>query len=324
MERTWEQEVPPLHTGERLDRFLALIQTDLSRSRLQALIRDGRVEVNGRPARASTRVQSADRVVVRLPAPEPSLMVPEARPLRIVFEDEWLLVLDKPPGMVVHPGAGVREGTLVHALLHHVPGIEAVGGAGRPGIVHRLDKDTSGLMVVAKTERAYRALVAAIAAREVRRAYVALAWGVPSSGAGRIEAPIGRDPRHRKRMAVVRSGGRPAVTHWRRAESFGAVSLLELRLETGRTHQIRVHLAHLGHPVVGDAVYGGGPKKQLRLGPLQRSLPDALFERLHRQALHAAGLAFSHPVTGEALSFESPLPDDMAGALEALRSQRTG
>ena len=324
MNRMLDLSVPALRTGERLDRFLATAQTDLSRNRLQALIRAGRVQVNGRPGRASQRLKSGDRVLLELPGPEELRtggLKPEARPLEVVFEDAWLLVLDKPAGLVVHPGAGAPTGTLVHALLHHYPAIAGVGGEGRPGIVHRLDKDTSGLMVVAKTNRAYRALVEAMRQRTVKRTYRALVWGSPPHDEGTLGAPIGRDPRDRKRMAVVRRGGKPAITRWRVLERFGRqAASLEVRLETGRTHQIRVHLSHLGLPVVGDPVYGGRGKKQLSRGEGERSLAGALFEGLKRQALHASELEFLHPVSGKQLRFTAPVPEDFARALEMLQT----
>jgi 23S rRNA pseudouridine1911/1915/1917 synthase len=302
--------VPASNAGERLDRFLATAQTDLSRSRLQALIRAGLVQVNGLPARASLRLRDGDRVQVEVPEPRAAApLCPEALPLTVVYEDEWLLVIDKPAGMVVHPGAGVASGTLAHALLHRHPEIAGVGGEDRPGIVHRLDKDTSGLMVVARHPRAYRGLVEAIARRQVRRVYRALAWGAPGADQGRIEGSIGRDPRNRKRMAVVGSGGRPAATRWRVVERFGGVAtLLEAILETGRTHQIRVHLAAIGHPLLGDEAYGGGFKtKANHLAPDAR---EAL-EALGRQALHAYLLAIEHPSQGKNLEFRSELPDEL-------------
>jgi 23S rRNA pseudouridine1911/1915/1917 synthase len=278
------------------------------------------IHVNGRPGRSSQRLRAGDLVRVELPAPQTDPgIVPEARALAIVFEDEHLLVIDKPAGLVVHPGAGVRVGTLVHALVHHHPPIAGVGGAGRPGIVHRLDRGTSGLMVVAKTERAYRALVEAIRARTVARTYRALAWGVPRAASGRLEAAIARDPRDRKRMAVARRGGRPAATRWSRDESFGVASLLTLDLESGRTHQIRVHLAHLGHPVAGDPVYGGREKALGRFTGPRRALAARLLALLPRQALHAARLGFAHPVHGAPLHFEARLPDDLAPALDFVR-----
>jgi len=309
-----------------VDRWLAKERIGLSRNRVQSLIEAGRVTVNGRAARAALRLKEADRVVVEVPPRRASRLEPEARPLAIVHEDDAVLVLDKPAGLVVHPGAGVQSGTLVHALLHHAPAIATVGGEGRPGIVHRLDRDTSGLLVVAKTEEAYLALVEALRAREVTRLYQALVWGDPGPNHGFVDLPVGRDPRDRKRMAVVRQGGRPARTHWRVEERFGLASRVEARLETGRTHQIRVHMAAVRHPVVGDPTYGGRARKSLSLRPSERSLADALLRLLRRQALHAATLEFAHPVSGRPLRFQSPLPDDFARALELLRAfidQRT-
>jgi len=314
-----ELVVPGSRAGERLDRFLAAAQADLSRSRLQGLIREGRVLVNGRPARASLRLRDGDQVRVELP-PERSLaLTPEAIPLSILYEDESILVVNKPAGMVVHPGAGVASGTLAHALLHHDPRIGAVGGATRPGIVHRLDRDTSGLLVVARSARAYRSLVEAIKNREVKRRYLALVWGAPRAASGTAEGAIGRDPRRRQRMAVVRRGGKPARTRWRITERFGVCTALEVTLETGRTHQIRVHLADLGHPVVGDPVYGGRTRMRLRPTAAERSLAEALLRMLPRQALHASELGFAHPVSGAPLHFDAPLPADLAGALAWLR-----
>jgi 23S rRNA pseudouridine1911/1915/1917 synthase len=239
----------------------------------------------------------------------------------VVFEDDVVLVLDKPAGLVVHPGAGVQSGTLVNALLHHAPAVAKVGGEGRPGIVHRLDRDTSGLLVVAKTEDAYQALVEALRQRTVSRVYQAIVWGDPGPNAGTIDLPIGRDPKDRKRMAVVRGpGGKAARTHWKVLERYGMATLLECRLETGRTHQIRVHLAAVRHPVVGDPGYGGRVKKMLSLRQSERSLADALLRLLRRQALHAAELEFSHPATGERLHFLSRPPSDMREALDRLRA----
>jgi 23S rRNA pseudouridine1911/1915/1917 synthase len=314
-----ELTVPGSRAGERLDRFLAAAQADLSRSRLQGLIRDGRVLVNGRAARASLKLRGGDQVRVDLPPERALALDAEDIPLAIVYEDESILVVNKPAGMVVHPGAGVSSGTLAHALLHHDPAIGGVGGAGRPGIVHRLDRDTSGLLVVARSARAYRALVEAIKNREVSRRYLALVWGAPRSAQGQEEGAIGRDPRHRQRMAVVARGGKPARTRWRVAERFGWCAALDVALDTGRTHQIRVHLAHLGHPVVGDRVYGGSARMRLRLTAAERSLAQVLLELLPRQALHAAELEFAHPVSGKHLRFQAPPPEDFAAALEWLR-----
>jgi 23S rRNA pseudouridine1911/1915/1917 synthase len=320
--RVLDLSVPAPGRGERLDRFLAAAQTDLSRSRLQGLIRAGRVSVNGRAARSSHRLRDGDRVQVQVPEPEPTTLVAEAIPLAIVHEDPDLVVLEKPAGMIVHPGAGARRGTLVHALLHHYPEIAAVGGSSRPGIVHRLDKDTSGLLVVARSSRAYRVLVEALRAREVRRTYAALVWGDPRQAGGVIETALGRHPKDRKRMAVLPRGGKAARTRWRVVERLGLASLLEVQLDTGRTHQIRVHMAHLGHPVVGDPVYGGRGKKLLSLGGAERSLASEVLMSAPRQALHASALEFVHPVTGSRLVFGSSLPEDFGRALDLLRAFR--
>jgi 23S rRNA pseudouridine1911/1915/1917 synthase len=308
-----------------VDRFLARVQADLSRSRIQTLIQDGHVRVNGVVVRPSHRVRAGDRVEVEPPAPPASVgLEPEDRPLAVVYEDEHVVVIDKPAGLVVHPGAGVRTGTLAHALLHHAPGVRDVGGEGRPGLVHRLDKDTSGLLVVAKTQRAHRVLVEAMKHREVRRTYLALVWGDPRQDSGAIEGAVGRDPRDRRRMAVVARGGRPARTRWEVVERFGPAALLRVHLDTGRTHQIRVHLRHARLPVVGDPVYGGRGKNLLSQGEGERSLARALLACLGRQALHACELGFRHPVTGEERSFASAPPEDFARALEALRAFARG
>ena len=314
--------VEPASAGARLDRWLSEQLTVLSRARLQELIRGGLVRVDGSVLKAAHRLRGGERVEVEMPPPAVETLAPEPVPLVVVYEDDDVLVVDKPAGMVVHPGAGVTRGTLVHALLHHDPGIAEVGGAGRPGIVHRLDKETSGLMVVARTPRAYRALVEALRAHDVRRVYRALVWGDPGADEGEIAGPIGRDPRRRQRMTVVRRGGKSALTRWRVLTRFGAVSLLEARLETGRTHQIRVHFAHLGMPVVGDPVYGGRGKKQLSGNQSQRTLAGALLDCLPRQALHASELALRHPVTGRPQRWTTPVPDDFARALDLLRLAR--
>ncbi len=315
-------EVGAAQAGVRLDRFLAEAQPELSRSRLRALIDDGRVRVNGRAARASLKLKAGDDVELERPPARATTIEPEPIALRIVYEDDDLAIVDKPAGLVVHPGAGVTSGTLVHGLLHRDPAIADVGGEGRPGLVHRLDRDTSGLLVVARTVRAHRALVEALQRREVHRHYAALVWGDPREDSGVVETAIGRDPRDRKRMAVVERGGKEARTRWAVRERFGIAALLDVELDTGRTHQIRVHCAYLRHPVVGDPVYGGR-KKDLSPNPAQRSLATALLSTLDRQALHARKLEFDHPVTGRRLVFESPLPDDFRNALDRLRSTRS-
>jgi 23S rRNA pseudouridine1911/1915/1917 synthase len=295
--------------------FLTDRLPEVSRARLQALIASGRVSIitvplaargsppEARRLRPSHRVREGDRVTVVIPPAEPTALRPEPIPLDVVYEDAHLLVINKPAGLTVHPGAGRTTGTLVHAVLARCPDLPGIGGEQRPGIVHRLDKDTSGLMVVAKTEAALRGLQAQIAERRARREYLALVHGAVRRLEGTIDAPVGRDPRQRTRMAVVPSGRR-AVTHFRVVERFREATLLELRLETGRTHQIRVHCASIGHPVVGDRTYGRRPNAW----------------GLRRQALHAHRLAFSHPLTGDALRFTAPVPADVEAALQALRA----
>jgi 23S rRNA pseudouridine1911/1915/1917 synthase len=284
--------------------FLAARLPAWSRARLRALIDTGRVAVAGRAGcKAASRVREGDRVVVEVPPTEPITIRPELIPLAIVHEDIDVLVIDKPSGLTVHPGAGRRTGTLAHAVLAHAPELTGIGGELRPGIVHRLDKDTSGLIVVAKNERALRRLQDAIRERRVRREYLAIVHGRVRRTEGTIDAPVGRDPRRRTRMAVVVTGRR-AVTHFRVAEIFADASLLALRLETGRTHQIRVHCVSIGHPVIGDPVYA-------------RGVPS---RGLARQALHAHRLAFTHPSTGVAMAFESPLPEDLSAVIHRLRA----
>ncbi len=327
MSSSRRHRVTPEEQGRRLDRVLVDAWPDLTRSRIQALVAAGHVTVDGRAVKSSAPARAGADVQAVLPASLPSVLVPEAIPLSILYEDDDLLIVDKPPGLVVHPGAGVRTGTLAHALLAHAPGIATVGGTTRPGLVHRLDKDTSGLLVVARTEPAFRALGADLAARRIQRRYLALVWGSPAWDEERIEAAIGRDRKDRTRMAVVpanRPGARRAATRARVLARLPAgqarprFALLALSLESGRTHQIRVHLSHRGHPVAGDVTYGGGAKKALSLPPADRRLAHQLVTELGRQALHAAELEFRHPRTGEALLFRAPLPVDLARALAAL------
>src|SRR6476661_766932 len=298
---------------ERLDRFLA-DQLGLSRTQAARLVADKAVDVEGTPARASRPLARGERVTVRFPDSEPPrTLLPAAIPLTVVFEDEHLAVIDKPAGLVVHPAPGHWDDTLVNALVAR--GTTLSGGAeGRPGIVHRLDRDTSGLMVVAKTELAHRRLGAAIAARRVRRTYAALSWGHLDSSPLVIEAPMGRHAQDRKRMAII-AGGRAARTDAFVAARFDVVDLLRLELHTGRTHQIRVHLEHVGHPVVGDPVYSGGGSR--RISGAQRRQAELLDRTTPRQALHAAALAFRHPVSGAPLELIAEWPDDLRPALAA-------
>ncbi len=293
---------------DRLDRFVA-DRLGLSRTRVQKLLGAGRVTVDGRPGKKSEPVEPGATVVVRVPAPQPVAIEAEDLPLDVVYEDDALLVVNKPAGMVVHPAPGHRSGTLVNALLWHVPEVAGVGGRRRPGIVHRLDRDTSGLLVVAKTDAAHRSLADALRMRRVRRVYCAAAWGHLAEDPVTIDAPIGRDPKDRKRMAV-RPDGRRAVTRARVRERWLRADLLDVALQTGRTHQIRVHLAHVGHPVVGDAVYGAGWERGLG-GPTRRWVEE-LARRTPRQFLHARELVFRHPVTGASMRFEADLPPDLA------------
>ncbi len=289
--------------GRRLDAFLVSHLPAHSRSQLKGLIESGFITVDGALAKPALRVRRGQRIEITIPPPPPAEIVPEALPLDVIFEDDQLLVVNKPPGLVVHPGAGRPGGTLANAVLARVPQMAGVGGALRPGIVHRLDKDTSGLLMVAKTPGAFRALQSQVAARTVSRAYVALIDGVLARDEGTVDAPIGRHPHHRTRMAVVRRG-RAAVTRYRVRERFAHHTLVEVQLVTGRTHQIRVHFAHLGYPVAGDSVYGQAD--DLGIG---------------RQALHAFRLKFTHPTSGRTLEFEAPLPADLSAAIARARAE---
>ena len=310
--------VAPEAAGSRADRFLADAIGSLSRSRVKALIAAGAASRDGQPMRdASEAVKAGSTYTLAIPAAVSAIPLAQDIPLTILFEDAELIVLDKPAGLVVHPAPGNLDGTLVNALLAHAgDDLPGIGGEKRPGIVHRLDKDTSGVMVVAKTERTMRALGEAFATRDLDRDYVALAWGLPAPPAGEIEGAIGRHPSDRKRMAVVDRGGKPALTRYATERAWGtACSLLRCRLATGRTHQIRVHLAEKGNPLVGDPVY-------LRRTPaaarsLTAPVRDALLA-FPRQALHAATLGFRHPITGQALSFSTPLPPDFRALLALL------
>ncbi len=305
------------HAGERLDVFLASQVQELTRSRAQELIRVGHATVNNRTAKASYHLKPEDYVALSIPLPRPCRLEPEQVEFAIVYEDDSLIVLDKPAGIVVHPAPGHATGTLVHGLLEHCRNLSGIGDVMRPGIVHRLDKDTSGLMVVAKTDRAHETLAGQFKNGGILKEYEVFVHGSFARDEGRIDLPIGRDQKHRKRMAVVAdSGGRQAVTLWRVAERWGgAFARLRVRLLTGRTHQIRVHLSHEGHPVVGDPLYG------LKRAWWKQRYPNAtpvVNELLGRQMLHAQRLGFTHPETGSFEQFTSPLPADMIRVGRAL------
>lgn len=307
--------LPDSLAGQRLDKVLAPLFPDLSRARLQALIGEGRLTLEGQPVADASRKARAGTYVLLVPPPAPADPEPEAIPLAVLYEDEHLIVVDKAAGMAVHPAPGTPNGTLVNALLHHCgASLSGVGGVARPGIVHRLDKDTSGVMVAAKSDVAHQGLSKLFATHDIDRLYVALTRGAPSPAHGTIDTQLGRSLGDRKKMAVLKSGGRQAITHYRVEAVFGPrdkplAGRVECRLETGRTHQIRVHMASKGSPCLGDPVYGAGQ-------PAAAVREQIAAAGLKRQALHAAVLGFVHPVTGKALRFETPLPPDMA-ALEA-------
>ena len=308
--QTIDVRLDAAHAGWRLDRALADVVPTLSRERLKALIRSGALEPPVRDP--ALKVKGDEAFTLAVPEPEPAHNVPQDIPLDIVFEDDHLLVLDKPAGLVVHPAAGNREGTLVNALLHHCAGrLSGIGGVARPGIVHRIDKDTSGLLVVAKTDVAHEGLARQFAAHSIDRRYLAIVNGAPRLAAGTVDAPLARSNADRKKIAIQPEGrGKRAVTHWRLLEPLEDAALVECRLETGRTHQVRVHMASLGHALLGDPAYGGGSARHRKL------LNELGF---HRQALHAAELGFVHPVTKGRLSFSSPLPSDMQQLFNELR-----
>ena len=311
----------PVHTvtvaedsaGLRLDRFLTSVLGSHSRSQIQRLIEEGLVQIGGQRTRSNQPVKTGQVVTIDVPALVDAAVAPEALPLPIVYQDGDLVVVDKPSGMVVHPAAGHDSGTLVNALLHHVADLSGIGGEKRPGIVHRLDRGTSGLMVVAKHDASHDELARQFHDREVEKEYVALVWGTVQAGR-RIDAPIGRDPANRKKMSARARRARTAVTRIAGAEHFGRVlTLARVAIHTGRTHQIRVHLSAIGHPVVGDSLYGG----------VRRRVPGDLHavSRLERPFLHAARLAFAHPIDGRRMEFTSPLPDDLQRVLDDLRSR---
>jgi 23S rRNA pseudouridine1911/1915/1917 synthase len=303
---SFEHRVPPELAGKRLDAALAVLEPSLSRAQARRLVEQGVITVSGARVKPAHKLRGGERIAGRVPEPEPARVAAEDLPLTVLFQDADIVVVDKPAGLVVHPAPGHSGGTLVNALLHHLRDLSGVGGELRPGIVHRLDKDTSGVLVVAKNDAAHRSLAAQFKAHSVEREYLALVKGAPRADSGTIDAAIGRHPTDRKRMSTRTRRGRTAVTHYRVEERLAGASLLRVRIETGRTHQVRVHLASIGLSVLGDPVYGGGRAQGAELG-------------LSRQALHAAVLGFTHPRTGDELRFESPLPADMARALESLR-----
>jgi 23S rRNA pseudouridine1911/1915/1917 synthase len=310
--QTIDVRLQPTHAGWRLDRALADAVPTLSRERLKTLIRSGAVEAEGKPVRdPAIKVHGKESLRVAVPEPAPAHNEPQDIPLKVVFEDEHLLVVDKPAGLVVHPAAGNLDGTLVNALLHHCAGkLSGIGGVARPGIVHRIDKDTSGLLVVAKTDVAHEGLARQFAAHSINRRYLAIVTGVPKASEGKIDAPLARSAANRKKIAIVQgSRGKRAVTHWKRLRLLKDAALVECRLETGRTHQVRVHMASIGHPLVGDPVYSRSGKTH---GKLLKEL------NFQRQALHAAELGFTHPVTKHRLSFSSAMPPDMQELAAAL------
>lgn len=292
--------------GQRIDRFLSGEDTGLSRSALQALVADGHVLCNGRLVAKSLKLKAGDTIVLEIPDAKPIEAVPQDIPLEIVYEDEHLLVVNKPKGMVVHPAPGNPDGTMVNALLWHCAGrLSGIGGAIRPGIVHRIDKDTSGLLVVAKTDAAHQALTEQMSVHSIHRVYHAVVYGNLKEDTGFVEAPIGRDPKDRKKMAVTQQNSKYAYTGWQVLERFGNFTYIACKLKTGRTHQIRVHMASIGHPLAGDAVYG--PKNCIR--------------SLNGQCLHAKELGFVHPATGEWMQFDSSLPDWFQDYLNRLRKE---
>ena len=328
LDQDFSLTVDAADAGKRLDAVLAAHLEALSRNRIQSLIKSGDVTVGGaKIVEPKYRVNEGDALTLTLPQAEDPEPKGEDIPVSVVFEDEHLIVVDKPAGLVVHPGAGNWTGTLVNALIHHCgDSLSGIGGVKRPGIVHRIDKDTSGLLVVAKTDQAHKGLAAQFADHgrtgPLERAYSALVWGAPSGLKGTINANLARSQANRQKIAVVKTSGRHAITHWQVKERFGnaeqpaLASLLECRLETGRTHQIRVHMAHVGHPLIGDDDYGSGFKtKANRLDEPLKSLVNGF----HRQALHAGLLAFEHPANGKTLRFESPYPDDFANLLSGLQ-----
>ncbi|HEX5773420.1 MAG TPA: RluA family pseudouridine synthase [Geomobilimonas sp.] len=316
---THEFIYPPDSEPARLDQVVARLTGGLTRAAVQRLIEAGMVTVDGSPQKPSVKLRGGERIVVTIPPPVPATPAPEAIPLTILYEDRDLVVVDKPAGMVVHPGAGTSGGTLVNALLAHCLDLSGVGGELRPGIVHRIDKDTSGVIVVAKHDASHQSLAHQFKEHTIKRIYLALVFGSPKTDKGRIESVIGRHPTDRKKMSGKARHGKHAVTHWQVLGRYSGVTLLKLRLETGRTHQIRVHLSEAGHPLLGDDTYGGGG----RLAGIRDMQLRTLIRDMGRQALHAKTLGFLHPTSGEYLEFDTDLPEDMARIVTYLEESHT-
>ena len=308
-------EVPAEAAGQRLDAFLAARLTDLSRAAVQRLIDDGQVLLTEGKPRSSMKLAGGEQITVEIPPPAPAVPLAEQIPLDILYEDHDLIVINKSAGMTVHPGAGVDSGTLVNALLGHCTDLSGIGGEIRPGIVHRLDKGTSGVLVVAKNDIAHRGLAEQFAAHSIKRLYWALIYGSPNEDTGKVSNSIGRHPTDRLRMSGKAKHGKEATTNWRVLERFGAASLVQLRLETGRTHQIRVHLSEANMPLLGDPLYPDGG----RFNNLKDTRLKGMISHLGRQALHARVLGFIHPLTGQYLEFSSEPPEDFSGILAYLR-----
>lgn len=307
-------EITSESAGQRLDAFLAAVIPELTRSAVQRLIDHGQVLLDGKAVKASWKLSAGEQVAVTIPAPEPATAVAEDIALDVLFEDGDVIVVNKSAGMTVHPGAGVNRGTLVNALLGHCSDLSGIGGEVRPGIVHRIDKDTTGILVVAKNDAAHEGLARQFSEHTVKRVYHALVFGSPRTDKGKIEGIIGRHPVDRKKMSGKARHGRAAVTHWQVIARYPEVTLLKLKLETGRTHQIRVHLSEAGHPLLGDSVYGG----DARLGNVRDARLKSLIRDLGRQALHAKVLGFMHPCKGEYVEFTTDLPQDMQRIIDYL------
>lgn len=317
--QTLQFTAPDSAQKERMDKFLASRLTSVTRAKIKRLIDEGHVFVNGETRKAGHALRAGDEIIIHFPPPQPSDLQPEPIPLDILFEDKYLLVVNKPPGMVVHPAYGNMNGTLVNALLYHCNHLSDVGGTLRPGLVHRLDKDTSGCLVVAKDDVTHVGLAKQLSARKMEREYRAIVWGHPRQREGTVKAAIGRHKKNRVKMHVDETG-KHAITHFKVLEQLALTSYVQLNLETGRTHQIRVHMMHLGHPVFSDSDYGGRGKQLNQLNHQQVSFTNTLFKQFKRQMLHARTLAFIHPVTQKEMRFAAPVPDDMNALLHILRT----